>query len=624
MSIQGSAKVSSRPSSQATGLDPLGDGAIDTPKSLLETSGTGSVRKLGRYHLCFQLAAGGMAKVYLARVQGPGGFEKLVAVKRIHESMAEMPDIVEMFLDEARLAARIDHPNVCSVFDFGEVDGSYYLAMEYLAGETLARVFKKIHEEWAWSEDELLPTLVAKIFANASEGLHAAHELRNERGELIHLIHRDISLANLFVTYEGAVKLMDFGVAKAADRIQTTKRGDVKGKFSYIAPERLKADHIEVDRRADIWSMGVVMWEFLTGHRLFRRRGHAETLLAVVQKEIPPPSKINDHVPEELDEIVLKCLERDRDKRWETARELGRALDMFNSSRSRTALTADVADLMEMLFPKERAKKQQMIELARQMGDDDVLKVDTAFARRDETGSLEPGSLTTDSMIGIPEASTDLLVPHRPGPSKVLLFAGAGAGALLTVALLFLLVSSENCACSGSDTTPPVAAISASGADVGREPGDPVHASTSPVVVDAVLAPDDSEAPADAGVSEPIVDAALRALAKAPEPPARSARDAGRSERSTPARIFSKAPPREGDRTTRPVTRRGSVVVVTPGGWADVYHGSKRLGRSPSRFKLPSGSQTLRFAPFGKRPFRTKRVNVLSGGTTRVVLRLGD
>ncbi len=307
--------------------------------------------RLGRYRLHQEVASGGMATVYLATVDTPEGFTKLVALKRIHDHLSRDPGFVEMFFDEARLAASIDHPHVCAVFDCGSVDGLHYIAMEYLAGETFRHVLQRVtRRPWApeW------PYRAAHLVAEACEGLHAAHELPGESGGYAGVVHRDVSPHNLFVTYSGVVKVVDFGIARAEGRSQHTSPGILKGKVAYVAPEQISGR--EVDRRADVWALGVTLWEMLTLRPLFRRSGPLETLGAVASASIPPPSAVQPRVPAALDRIVLTALAREPAARYPTARDLGR--DLVTTCREQVELfdAVDIESFMADLFPEERAR----------------------------------------------------------------------------------------------------------------------------------------------------------------------------------------------------------------------------------------------------------------------------
>ncbi|UJR83289.1 protein kinase domain-containing protein [Sandaracinus amylolyticus] len=319
--------------------------------------------ELGRYRLCAELAAGGMATVFLSSTISSAGFSKVVALKRIHEHLARDARFVDMFLDEARVASRITHPNVCSVFDFGAVESTYFIAMEYLMGETFSSIQRSLRErgrtEWT--------AHLAEIFAQAAEGLHAAHELRGDDGGLLDVVHRDVSPQNLFLTYDGCVKVVDFGVARCAGRIQETEPGTIKGKLAYIAPEQMRCQ--EVDRRSDVWSLGVTFWEMLVGRQLFKRGSDIETLQAVLSAEIPAPSSLNPTVPPALDLIVLKALSRDVSARWQTARDMSRALRDFNRAERASLGQVELEEWMLELFPLQYREKRALVQAARERSD---------------------------------------------------------------------------------------------------------------------------------------------------------------------------------------------------------------------------------------------------------------
>jgi serine/threonine-protein kinase len=319
--------------------------------------------KIGRYELCFELASGGMASVYLARAGGAPGFQKLVALKRIHAHLAKEKEYVEMFLDEARIASRITHANVCSVFDFGEADGEYFIAMEYLVGEPLSRVHRRVVANADQRSSLLLPSRMARIIAQACEGLHAAHELNDADGRSLNVVHRDVSAENLFVTYDGDTQVVDFGIAHARQRVHHTEAGQVKGTFPYMAPEQMTA--AVVDRRVDVWALGAVLWELLTLRRLFLRDTDVNTMYAVLSGEIRPPSEYRSDVPPKLDEIVLKALQRNPDERWQSAREMGKALRRFLAKQEDLVGPAEIAEWMAELFPNGEARKHHLMEIAR-------------------------------------------------------------------------------------------------------------------------------------------------------------------------------------------------------------------------------------------------------------------
>ncbi|MBW1874156.1 MAG: serine/threonine protein kinase [Deltaproteobacteria bacterium] len=381
--------------------------------------------RIGRYQLCFELASGGMASVYLARAEGAPGFEKLVALKRIHPHLADEKDYVEMFLDEARIASRITHANVCSVFDFGEAAGEYFIAMEYLVGEPLSRVHRRVLAHADQRSSPLLAARMARVIAQACEGLHAAHELQDADGESLHVVHRDVSAENLFVTYDGATQVVDFGIAHARQRVHHTEAGQVKGTFPYMAPEQMTA--AVVDRRVDIWALGAVLWELLTLRRLFLRDTDVNTMYAVLSGEIRPPSDYRSEVPAELDEIVLKALQRDPTERWQSAREMGTALRRFLANQEELVGPAEIADWMEELFPNGESRKRQLMEIARTS--DASIASDLPHRPRDKSGRRG---------IHIPPTAGRRLPAPPPLPASLLVMVIGVATVLTVVALDWL------------------------------------------------------------------------------------------------------------------------------------------------------------------------------------------
>ncbi len=321
--------------------------------------------RIGPYRLCFEIAAGGMATVFLARVDLIAGLRRFVALKRIHPHLMSDTAFVEMFLDEARIASQVQHANVCSVFDFGLEDGAYYLAMEYLSGESLARVRSTLLRRPTPPEPERLSVLAARIVADAAEGIHAAHELCDSSGTPLDVVHRDVSPDNVFLTYDGVVKLIDFGIARASHQLHKTRTGVVKGKYAYMQPEVLHGR--KPDRRADVWGLGVILWELLTLKRLFHRKTDMDTLRAVCELPIVPPSELRPGIPAALDDIVMRALSRDPDRRPATARALGQELVQFIADQGKGVGLADLSELMDELFAAGRAQKRQLMEIAERM-----------------------------------------------------------------------------------------------------------------------------------------------------------------------------------------------------------------------------------------------------------------
>jgi serine/threonine protein kinase len=276
---------------------------------------------LGRYALYGEIAAGGMATVHLARLLGPVGFARTVAIKRLHPHLAKDPDFVAMFLEEARLAARVRHPNVVATLDVVSDDGELFLVMEYVAGESLSRLVRKARERG----ERVPPRYAIGIVSGALEGLHSAHDAKSEKGQPLGLVHRDVSPQNVHVGVDGVPRLLDFGIAKATNRVQETRTDQIKGKVAYMSPEQLAKGAI--DRRADVYSAAVVLWETLTGERLFKADDVPSLVYAIINEQVRLPSEIVPDLPPGIDAVVMKGLEREAENRWSSAREMAAALE---------------------------------------------------------------------------------------------------------------------------------------------------------------------------------------------------------------------------------------------------------------------------------------------------------
>jgi len=266
-----------------------------------------------------------MAVVHYGRLLGPVGFSRTVAIKRLHPQFAKDPEFVSMFLDEARLAARVRHPNVIATLDVVALEGELFLVMEYVLGESLARLLQLVRER---GERVPLPVILSVVIG-ALHGLHAAHEARSERGTPLGIVHRDVSPQNLLVGADGVTRVLDFGIAKAASRVQTTRDGKVKGKVAYMPPEQVRGETL--DRRADVYAASVVLWEALTGRRLFAAEDSVAIMHNVLTEVVRPPSARAGGLPPALDALVLKGLSRARDGRFATAREMAVALEKIGA-----------------------------------------------------------------------------------------------------------------------------------------------------------------------------------------------------------------------------------------------------------------------------------------------------
>ena len=281
----------------------------------------GPLRVVGRYALYNEIAAGGMATVHIGRLLGPVGFARTVAVKRLHPQFAKDPEFVSMFLDEARLAARVQHPNVVATIDVVATDGELFLIMDYVRGESLSKLIRTARKQGT----NVPPRIAASIMCGFLHGLHAAHEAKNERGDRIDLVHRDVSPQNVLVGSDGIPRVLDFGIAKAAGRIQVTRDGQIKGKLAYMPPEQLSGR--DLTRAVDIYASAVVMWETLTGERLFKGETESETLAKILRDPVTPPSEVVRGLPRAFDAPLLKALSREASARHATARELAFELE---------------------------------------------------------------------------------------------------------------------------------------------------------------------------------------------------------------------------------------------------------------------------------------------------------
>ncbi|EAU65074.1 serine/threonine-protein kinase Pkn6 [Stigmatella aurantiaca DW4/3-1] len=292
-----------------------------------------------------------MAEVWLARQTGIEGFAKNLVVKRILPHLAEDHEFVEMFRNEALIAARFTHPNIAQVYEFGEANGTYYIAMEFIHGEDLGRVMRKAYSTEQW----IARPLAIRIVASACEGLYYAHTRTDDAGRPLKVVHRDISPQNILISFDGSVKLVDFGIAKAADQVGLTKSGAIKGKFAYMAPEQ--ASGKALDHRADIFAIGLVLYELLTCNRPLKRETELATLQAALECSIQPPSEVAD-VPPALDDVVMRALSKAADDRYRDARQFQLALEEALVREQAVASSVQISELMETLFA-ERLQEEK-------------------------------------------------------------------------------------------------------------------------------------------------------------------------------------------------------------------------------------------------------------------------
>lgn len=292
-----------------------------------------------------------------ARGDDRAGIHRFFALKVTHAHLLHDPTFRDMFADEVSIVSQIRHANVCQAFDFNAAADQYYIAMEYLMGHSLMEVLRTLSKR-PEADPLRASRLVARALSEACEGLRAAHELRGLDGAPLGVVHRDVSPENVFLTYDGVAKVVDFGVASTIAQRHSTRSGVVKGKVCYLAPESLLGS--KAHRRVDVWGIGVIAWELLTGRRLFCRETDAETLAAIGEAPIPAPSSVRSGIPRELDAVVLRALAREPEQRHATARELGREL----ASAAASVSTADLSEWMDDLFPEGRERSRRLVEIA--------------------------------------------------------------------------------------------------------------------------------------------------------------------------------------------------------------------------------------------------------------------
>jgi eukaryotic-like serine/threonine-protein kinase len=414
-------------------------------------------QRLDRYELVAELASGGMATVFLGRILGVGGFQRFVAIKRLHPHLASEQEFVEMFLDEARLAASIHHPNVVSILEVGTSDRGYYLVMEYIEGDTLARLLAR-----ATTSRERIPVpIVIRVVLDTLNGLHAAHELRDDNEHLLNLVHRDVSPQNILVGINGTARITDFGVARAATRLSSTRSGQLKGKLAYMAPEQARGGVI--DRRADVFAVGTVLWEVLADKRLFKGEGEADTLNRVLFEPIPRLREIAPSVPPVLEAVTMKSLERDPEKRQISAQAFAEELEKAARSVHAIATVREVAEYVTKVLGQDIAQQREAVRAWLAQSEPSRTDLDD----HDIIVSLPPGSSSVSSAAisipphhGVAIPSPDLLteITRARRKRKRTLFGTALTMAAIAGGAVYWSSKHDVSAVSASSTTPPGAA----------------------------------------------------------------------------------------------------------------------------------------------------------------------
>ncbi|MBL93188.1 MAG: serine/threonine protein kinase [Myxococcales bacterium] len=311
--------------------------------------------RFGKYNLLKRIAVGGMAEIFLARQEGLEGFEKMICIKRIRPHLSNQPNFVTMFLNEAKLAARLNHPNIAQIYDLGRINDSYFIAMEHISGRDMSRIIPK-----AQTKGIGFPMVYAlKVAANVCDGLNYAHTKTDAYGNPLHIVHRDVTPENCLVGFNGTVKLVDFGIAKANTQLEETQAGELKGKLSYMSPEQAMGEPL--DHRSDIFSLGAILYEWITSARIFTGENEMAILKEIVDGHIYRPSYFKDNVPEPVENILMRALEKDREKRYQSAWEMQYDIDTYLASCEFTPSNIHLANFLKQIFEDEIQDEQEQL-----------------------------------------------------------------------------------------------------------------------------------------------------------------------------------------------------------------------------------------------------------------------
>lgn len=562
---------------------------------------------LGKYRLLAKLGHGGMAEVYLAAMEGHAGFVKLCVLKRLHGHLSGDPRLARMFLDEARLAARLNHSNVVATYEIGEDEFGHVLTMEYLEGQPLSRVVRELSKA-----GRPMPLGVAlRIGIDALEGLHYAHTLRDFDGSPLGIVHRDVSPSNLLVTFDGQVKLLDFGIAKAQLNAEVSQTGQVKGKFAYLAPEQARGQ--AHDLRGDVWSMGIVLWEMLAGKRLFKGPEPAATLRNITDASIPRLDSLRDDIDEELAIAIERALTRDVEQRAGSAKELR---DELEGALLRSGLRpnrGDITALMAGLFAEKRDELRGVISdymdghityprmLAESSESRSGVKTKVSRRRRNPWGALVAAlGLAAAFVLAVLVFGTG----NRASPQAGTAIATAASAAMSEVAVSS--GAAERPASVGSEAEPGGGAEGEiEGRDaVGSDASEDSEQRSRSVISQEATGRSAPQGTATASAGEPeegaagrLPGAAMGAISRGgverPGVPA-GANPAGADP--TPATRPSR--PSSQRSRTRSQDRAGSAeaayLTIDSVPWAEVWQGERLLGTTPLlRQRLPAGQVRL-------------------------------
>jgi serine/threonine protein kinase len=370
--------------------------------------------RLGRYEVRAKIAEGGMATVFVGRIVGPQGVERVCALKVIRDEFSLNRDFVNMFLDEAKIVSRMKHPNIVELYELGVEGTRIFLAMELLFGQSLWHAWDACRER----KVRLRYDVIAWIGAQVATGLHYAHDMRLPNGQPLELVHRDVNATNIFLTYDGAIKIIDFGLAKAVNRVSKTAAGVIKGKVAYMSPEQ--AIGSPVDRRTDVFALGTTLWELSVDRRLFKHTDEIETLKRVHAADVPDPTKLVDGYPPALWAVIQRALARDKEQRYATTAEMAHDLEEVSRSEGRVVGAATVAEVMRELFGHERERQARWLtdaSAADSPAPKETLKPPAGFYR-DDASALAAAMIPRDGSALAPElddaARATFSPPARP------------------------------------------------------------------------------------------------------------------------------------------------------------------------------------------------------------------
>ena len=349
----------------------------------------------GKYLLLDRVSVGGMAEVFKAKSYGVEGFEKIIAIKRILPSMGEDRDFIKMFIDEAKIVGQLAHANICQIFELGRIDGTHFIAMEYIWGKDVLQLQNRLRK----LDQVMLVPMACHIIAKVCEGLDYAHRKRDPMGNPIEIVHRDCSPQNVIISYEGEVKIIDFGIAKAASRSSRTMAGVLKGKFGYMSPEQVRG--LPLDRRSDIFALGTVLYEILTRERLFQAESDFSTLEKVRNVDIEPPRSVNRNIPEEVEAIVMKALAGDPDDRYQWCSEMHADLQRFLMSQEAVFTAKTLSAWMKEHFAAELTRERKLMEEYKKLGRDGLALAEEEPAESQEEEENEATMLGGPDFTGI-------------------------------------------------------------------------------------------------------------------------------------------------------------------------------------------------------------------------------